>query len=157
MPNCLVRLAEVQDAETVAALIRAMDAHYDAAGRASSMADTLAMVRHAVETREGTRFALAFQDGRPVGLACFALIRPGSRLKGVLFLKDLFVAEEARGRAVGRTILRWLADYARARGIGRIDLTAEAANRRAQAFYESLGGDRMDKVFYRFDLTGRGD
>jgi ribosomal protein S18 acetylase RimI-like enzyme len=49
--------------------------------------------------------------------------------------------------------MRWLAEYARARGLGRIDLTTEAGNRGARAFYERLGAEPMDKVFYRFNLS----
>jgi GNAT superfamily N-acetyltransferase len=87
-----------------------------------------------------------------VGLACFVLVRPGHQLAGLIHLKELFVEESARGQAVGTALMRWLADFARARGIGRIDLTTESGNRRARAFYERLGGQQMDKVFYRFSL-----
>ena len=39
------------------------------------------------------------------------------------------------------------------RGITRIDLTTDGTNTGAQAFYERLGAERMNKVFYRFNLS----
>lgn len=147
----VIRLAQPQDARAIAGLIDALEAHYG--GEACSPESTLAMVRDSMAEQEGTRHALAFVDGRPVGLACFAILRPGFRLTGLVFLKELFVEEQARGHAVGAALMRWLADFARARGIGRIDLTTEASNRGARAFYERLGGEPMDKVFYRFNLS----
>ena len=149
-----IRLAALEDAPAVAALIRALDLHYVGEGAAQPIGPTLAMVERSMREAEGTRYALASIDGRAVGLACFALLRPGNRLAGLLFVKELFIAGDARGRAVGAALMRWLADYARARGVTRIDLTTDSGNRGAQAFYERLGAERMDKVFYRFDLRG---
>ena len=150
LPRIDIRLARDGDAEAIAGLIRALETHYG--GEACSLESTLAMVRDSMAAREGTRHAIAFADGRPVGLACFAILRPGFRLTGLVFLKELFVEEHARGQAVGAALMLWLADFARARGLGRIDLTTEAGNRGARAFYERLGAERMDKVFYRFNL-----
>jgi GNAT superfamily N-acetyltransferase len=150
-PQVAIRLAEPRDAEAVAGLIHTLEIHYG--GEAPPLESTLAMVRASMAEQEGTRHALAFVGGQPVGLACFAVLRPGFRLTGLVFLKELFVEEKARGQAVGAALMRWLAEYARARGLGRIDLTTEASNRGARAFYERLGAEPMDKVFYRFNLS----
>lgn len=153
MPQPVIRLATSEDAPDVAKLVRALDLHYAGPEVAKPLAPTLSMIEQTMREGEGTRFALAFRDGRAVGLACFAILRPGFRLTGLLFVKELFVTEDARGQAVGAALLRWLADYARERGVTRIDLTTDGANRGAQAFYERLGADRMNKVFYRFNLS----
>ena len=113
----------------------------------------MAMVERSMREQEGTRYALAYQEGRPVGLACFAVLRPGFRLSGLLFVKELFVDSHARGQAVGAVLMRWLADHARTQGLTRIDLTTDGTNTGAQAFYERLGAERMNKVFYRFNLS----
>jgi GNAT superfamily N-acetyltransferase len=156
MPEPSVRLAATADAGTVAGLIQALESHYAADGRSSPFERTLAMVRTSMTSQEGTRYALAFLDGEPLGLACFAVLRPGHDLRGLIYLKELFVAEKARGRAVGAALMGWLADHARLQGIGRIDLTTDRANAGAQAFYERLGAERQDKVVYRFDLAADG-
>ncbi len=154
MSRTIVRLADIQDAQAIAELIQAIDTHYGGATAASSLEKILAMVQASMAEQEGTRYALALSDAQPVGLACFAVLRPGFRLTGLLFVKELFIAEHARGQAAGAILMRWLAAYARERGITRIDLTTDGTNRGAQAFYERLGGERMDKIFYRFNLSG---
>jgi GNAT superfamily N-acetyltransferase len=153
MPETIVRLADPQDAGAIAELVHALEGHYGGEDQACPVEDTLAMVQASMAGQEGTRYALAFADDQPVGLACFSLLRPGFRLTGLLFVKELFIAEPARGRAVGAALMRWLADYARIRGITRIDLTTDSTNTGAQAFYERLGAERMNKVFYRFNLS----
>jgi GNAT superfamily N-acetyltransferase len=153
MPEIAVRLATPEDAADVAALVRALDTHYVGPDIAQPLAPTRAMVERSMREAEGTRYALAFRDGRAVGLACFAVLRPGFKLSGLLFVKELFVESEARGQAVGVVLMRWLARFARTEGLTRIDLTTDGANAGAQAFYERLGAERMNKVFYRFNLS----
>jgi len=153
MPQTLVRLATLEDAADVAALVRAVDLHYVGPEVAQPLEPTQEMVRRSMLEAEGTRYALAYHEGRAVGLACFAVLRPGFKLSGLLFVKELFVEGEARGQAVGMVLMRWLADYARMQGVTRIDLTTDGTNTGAQAFYERLGAERMNKVFYRFNLS----
>jgi GNAT superfamily N-acetyltransferase len=153
MPVPVIRLADLEDAADVAALVRAVDLHYAGPDVARPIAPTIAMVEQSIREAEGTRYALAFLDGRALGLACFALLRPGFRLTGLMFLKELFVDSSARGQEVGAALMQWLAAYAREQGVTRIDLTTEASNRRARAFYERLGAEQKDKVFYRFNLS----
>ena len=153
MSQTVVRLATLEDAAHIAALVRAVDLHYVGPDVARPIEPTLAMVERSMREAEGTRYALASRDGRAVGLACFAVLRPGFRLSGLLFVKELFVESHARGQAVGVVLMRWLAEHARAQGLTRIDLTTDGTNTGAQAFYERLGAERMNKVFYRFNLS----
>jgi GNAT superfamily N-acetyltransferase len=153
MPFPAIRLATLKDAADVAALVRAVDLHYAGPDVARPIEPTIAMVDQSMREAEGTRYALAFLEGHAVGLACFALLRPGFRLTGLLFLKELFVESHARGQEVGAALMQWLAAYAREHGVTRIDLTTEASNEGARAFYERLGAERKDKVFYRFNLS----
>jgi GNAT superfamily N-acetyltransferase len=150
-----VRLATEADSALVAALIVAMAAHYGGAGGQVEENAAAAMVRMTLSTREGTQFLLAFADSgaesEPVGVAFFVVIRPGRNLKGLIYLKDLFVPAANRGHGIGRNLMAGLADYASTHDIGRIDLRTESANSGAQRLYESLGATRLDKVSYSFD------
>jgi GNAT superfamily N-acetyltransferase len=70
-----------------------------------------------------------------------------------LYLEDLFVRPEFRGRGVGKSLLAYLAKLALARGCGRFEWAVLDWNRRAQEFYESLGAQaRTDWIGYR--ITG---
>ncbi len=82
---------------------------------------------------------LAEEDGEPVGFALFFhtfstfLARPG------LYLEDLFVLPEHRGRGVGRTLLSHLARLSLERGCGRLEWAVLNWNKDAIRFYERLG------------------
>ena len=75
------------------------------------------------------------------------LARPG------LYLEDLFVRPEFRGRGYGKALLLHLAQLAHARGCGRMEWTVLDWNQPAIDFYESLGARRM-KEWQICRLTG---
>lgn len=82
---------------------------------------------------------IAEEDGQPIGFALFFhtfstfLARPG------IYLEDLFVLAEHRGRGVGRTLLAHLAQLAVERGCGRLEWAVLNWNQEAIRFYERLG------------------
>lgn len=86
---------------------------------------------------------LAFIDETPAGFAIYFttystfLARPG------LYLEDLFVNPNQRGRGIGKALLIHLARLANARGCGRMEWTVLDWNQPAIEFYESLGARRQ--------------
>jgi GNAT superfamily N-acetyltransferase len=96
---------------------------------------------------------LAFWDDRPAGFALYFfnfstfLTRPG------LYLEDLFVKPELRGRGIGKKLLLQLAKLANERGCGRMEWTVLDWNTPAIEFYRSLGAVPMDE-WTVFRLTG---
>jgi GNAT superfamily N-acetyltransferase len=150
-----IRLATPEDHGDIALVNQAMDRHYNPHLEPNSVEEvTNLLARIERDRRFGTQFALARHDGRPVGFAAFAVIHPGRRLAGLVFLKDLFVAPEARSLGAGEALMRFLARFCRDNGIGRIDLTAEPHNAGAMRFYERLGMAVRPAVFYRLDGEG---
>jgi GNAT superfamily N-acetyltransferase len=93
------------------------------------------------------------EDGTPVGFALFFhnystfLAQPG------IYLEDLFVKPEYRGRGYGKALLARLAQIAVERNCGRVDWAVLDWNEPSIAFYESLGARRMDE-WHTFRLTG---
>lgn len=150
-----IRLAGPDDDDAVAAMNAAMDLFYNPQLPPSPASDVTALMRRiATDDHLGTLVALAFEGSRPVGIAFFVLIHPGRRLGGVLFVKDLFVVEEVRGRSVGGALMRFLARFAHDKGINRIDLTAEPQNKEAQRFYERHGMKVRPAIHYRLEGEG---
>lgn len=146
------KLAEVGDAAIVAQFVDDMDVHYRGAGNTVGVAAAIPMVEATIRTREGTRFLLVLDEAdEAVGIACFAVMRPGYRQQGLLVLKDLFVPDHLRGRGIGRAVMAELARFALEHGIGRIDLTTDADNAKAAALYDSLGGQRQEKIMFRYE------
>ncbi|KAJ3025191.1 UNVERIFIED_CONTAM: inosine-5'-monophosphate dehydrogenase [Siphonaria sp. JEL0065] len=79
------------------------------------------------------------------------LSRPG------IYLEDLFVKEEARGKGVGTVLLRYLAQKAVKEGFGRVEWAALDWNTPAINFYvgETVGAKEL-KEWKMFRLTGNG-
>src|SRR5256714_5305342 len=98
---------------------------------------------------------LALENGRPVGFAVFFhnfstwLGRPG------LYLEDLFVRPEDRGKGYGRALLIDLAKIARDRGCGRMEWAVLDWNEPAIKFYRKLDAKPM-KEWTVFRLTRDG-
>src|SRR5712691_12438953 len=83
-------------------------------------------------------------EGKPVGFALFFhnystfLGRPG------IYLEDLFVNPEARGRGYGKALLARLAAIAKSRNCGRLEWAVLNWNKPSIDFYESLGAVALD-------------
>jgi GNAT superfamily N-acetyltransferase len=97
---------------------------------------------------------IAEDDETPAGFALFFqnystfLAQPG------IYLEDLYVKPEYRGRGYGKALLERLAAIARERNCGRVEWAVLDWNEPAIAFYESLGAKRMDD-WRTFRLTGK--
>lgn len=61
------------------------------------------------------------------------------RGKRGLYLEDLFVRPEFRGKGCGRALLSWVAGHARATDCFRVDWSVLSWNESAKAFYRTLG------------------
>ena len=109
--------------------------------------DTLFGARPAAEV------VIAEEDGEALGFALFFhnystfLAQPG------IYLEDLYVRPESRGKGAGRALLAHLARLARERGCGRLEWWVLDWNESAIRFYRSLGAQGMDE-WTVFRLTG---
>ena len=94
--------------------------------------------------RPAAEVVIAEAEGAPVGFALFFqnystfLAQPG------IYLEDLYVRPEARGRGIGRALLGHLARLAVERGCGRLEWWVLDWNASAIAFYRGLGAEPMD-------------
>ncbi|MDP3448297.1 MAG: GNAT family N-acetyltransferase [Eubacteriales bacterium] len=71
--------------------------------------------------------------------------------RGGIYLEDLFVLPEHRGKGYGKAILSRLAQIARARGCGRLDFACLNWNQPSIDVYLSLGAEPMNEwKVYRF-------
>src|SRR5438046_6367735 len=101
---------------------------------------------------------LAFEDETPIGFAVFFhnfstwLGKPG------LYLEDLFVKPEKRGKGYGHALLVDLAKIARDRGCGRMEWSVLNWNEPAIQFYRKLGAKPMEEwTVFRLTRDGIGE
>jgi len=96
---------------------------------------------------------LALEKGKEVGFALFFHNFSTFLGRAGLYLEDLYVRSECRGKGYGKAILKRLADIAVERGCGRIEWWCLDWNQPSIDFYKSLGAEPMeDWTVYR--LTG---
>lgn len=95
----------------------------------------------------------ALEEGKEVGFALFFHNFSTFLGRAGLYLEDLFVLPEYRGRGYGKALLKKLASIAVERGCGRLEWSCLDWNRPSIDFYLSLGATPMsDWTVYR--VTG---
>ncbi len=146
-----LRMARPEDVPTILRFVRELAGFERLLDRVTATEDDLRASLFGA--RPYAEVVVAETDG-PVGFALFFhnystfLGRPG------IYLEDIYVAPEARGRGVGRALMRYVAKLAVERRCGRLEWAVLDWNGSAIAFYRSLGAEAMDEwTVYR--LTGK--
>jgi GNAT superfamily N-acetyltransferase len=138
-----IRPARVEDVPVILELIRELATYERAPDEVTATEEQLVDVLFG--KRPAAEVLLAFHGKSPVGFAVFFynfstwLGRPG------LYLEDLFVKPEKRGKGYGRALLIELAKIARDRGCGRMEWAVLDWNEPAIKFYRALGAKPMDE------------
>ena len=88
---------------------------------------------------------VAEADGTACGFALFFQSYSTWRGRPGIYLEDLFVSEAARGRGIGKALLREVARVAVARGCARLEWAVLDWNQPAIDFYAALGATPMSE------------
>ena len=136
-----IRPATKSDVPVILELIRAL-ASYERAPE-QVIATEQGLVEVLFGKKPAAEVLLALENDRPVGFAIFFhnfstwVGRPG------LYLEDLFIRPDDRGKGYGRALLVHLAKIARDRGCGRMEWSVLDWNEPAINFYRKLGAKPM--------------
>lgn len=109
------------------------------------VADEQLLSEYLFGLRPAAEVIFAYLNELPVGFALFFTSfstfvgRPG------IYLEDLFVDVDSRGKGVGKALLRHLAALAVERGYGRVDWAVLDWNRPSIEFYRRLGAKPMSE------------
>lgn len=139
--NIHIRPASAADADVIVTLVKALAA-YEREPDAVKM--TPAMAARAIE-RGHARAVLAEFDGETVGLALYFFNFSTWEGRRGLYLEDLFVKPEARGRGAGLAMFRHLARIAIDEDCARMEWSVLDWNEPAITFYRQLGAEAMDE------------
>jgi GNAT superfamily N-acetyltransferase len=147
----MIRPATPADVPTIARLIRAL-AEYERLAH-EVVLDEARLGDHLFGPRPYCEVLIAEDADAAVGYALFFHTYSTFRARPALYLEDLFVLPEHRGRGHGKTLLAALAKIAVERGCGRLEWSVLNWNEPSIGFYKSLGATPMDEwTVYR--LTG---
>lgn len=139
--DAVYRFAEPKDVPTILRLIRAL-AEYERL--ADQVTATEEVLREWLFEKQRAEVLLCELEGKAVGYALFFHNFSTFLGRAGLYLEDIFVKEEYRGRGYGRGFMRELGRIALARGCGRMEWSCLDWNKSSIDFYRSLGAEPME-------------
>lgn len=104
-----------------------------------------------LDPTEPMHAALAWQDGRAVGLVHFIYHRSCWTVGDYCYLQDLFVDGTLRGRGIGRQLIEQVYAQAHAAGATRVHWLTHESNSSAMQLYERIA-ERSGFLQYRKTL-----
>ena len=144
------RTATAQDTALILEFVKELAAY-------EKMADAVvadeATLREWIFEKNKAEVLFVTEGGKEVGFALFFHNFSTFLGRAGIYLEDLFVLPDHRGKGHGRGLLRQLANIALERGCGRLEWSCLDWNKPSIDFYRSLGAVPMEEwTVYR--LTG---
>lgn len=141
------RYAERKDAGLILAFIRDLASYEELLDEVVADEQTL---EHWIFDKEKAEVIFALEDEKEVGFALFFHNFSTFLGRAGLYLEDLYVKPEYRGKGYGKSLLKKLAEIAVERGCGRLEWWCLDRNQPSIDFYLSLGAEPMsDWTVYR--------
>ena len=151
MSTCTIRPAAPGDEELILSFIRAL-ADYER--MSDQVVATPALLREWIFEKKKAEVVFAEAEGRPVGFALFFHNFSTFLGRAGLYLEDLFVLPEERGKGYGEALLRHLARTALDRGCGRLEWACLDWNRPSIDFYTKKMRALPMEEWTTYRLTG---
>jgi len=138
-----IRAARMEDVRVILQLIRDLATYERAPDEVTATEEQLVDVLF--DERPAAEVLLAFEAESAVGFAVYFYNFSTWLGRAGLYLEDLFVKPEKRGKGYGRALLVELAKIARDRGCGRMEWAVLNWNEPAIKFYQTLGARPMNE------------
>lgn len=150
MGDFSIRFAAREDVPTILGFIRALAAYEKMEDQV--IADETLLETWIFEKRKA-EVLLAFEGDTPIGFALFFHNFSTWLGRAGIYLEDLFVLPEYRGRGYGKLLLKRLARIVVQRGCGRLEWACLDWNEPSIAFYKSVGATALDE-WTTYRVTG---
>ncbi len=144
------RFAEAKDAHIILDFIKKL-AEYE--NMTDDVVATEELLQKWIFEEKKAEVMFALEDGKEVGFALFFHNFSTFLGRSGIYLEDLFVLKEYRGKGYGKGLLKQLAKIAKERECGRLEWSCLDWNKPSIDFYLSLGATPMDE-WTTYRLTG---
>ncbi len=145
-----LRFADENDTSLILGFIKELAQYEKLQDQVIATEETL---RESLFTKRAAEVIIGEYEGVPVGFAVFFHNFSTFLGQAGLYLEDLYVKPEMRGKGLGQTILSFLAGLALERNCGRIEWSVLDWNEPSIQFYKKLGAVPMDE-WTVFRVTG---
>ena len=150
MDHLTIRYAQEHDVPQILYFIKELAIYED---MLDDVVATESLLQEWIFEKQKAEVLLAEEGGIPVGFALFFHNFSTFLGRAGIYLEDLFVMPEHRGKGYGKALLRRLAKITMERGCGRLEWSCLDWNKPSIDFYLSLDAAPMDQwTVYR--LTG---
>ena len=150
MNNTKIRFATEDDVALIVEFIRGIAEYEKMLDEVIADED---LIREWVFRRNKAEVIFALEDGKEVGFALFFHNFSTFLVRAGIYLEELFVKPEYRGRGHGKALITELARITVERGCGRLEWTCLDWNTPSINFYLSLGARQMSE-WTNYRLTG---
>lgn len=134
------RLAEEKDVALILEFIKALAAYEK---MEDQVVATEELLKEWIFEKKKAEVLFVMEDGKEVGFALFFHNFSTFLGRAGIYLEDLFVLPEYRGKGYGKALITRLAKIAVERGCGRLEWWCLNWNQPSIDFYLSMGAERM--------------
>ena len=150
MNNFTIRQANINDVSIILSFIKEL-AEYE--NMSDQVVATEELLKEWLFEKKKAEVLLAMEGDTPVGFALYFYNFSTFLGRAGIYLEDLFVKKEYRGKGYGKALLKELARIAVSQGCGRLEWCCLDWNQPSIDFYLSLGAVPMDD-WTQYRVTG---
>lgn len=148
MDQLSIRQAAVTDAAIILHFIHELAIYEKAAHEVLATQDTIKKTIFCDNSHVNA--LICEQNGEPVGIAIYFYNYSTWLAKSGLYLEDLYVSPEHRGKGAGKLLLKKMAQIALQNDCGRFEWSCLDWNKPSRDFYQAIGAQSQDEwVGYR--------
>lgn len=152
MKQVTFRTAGPEDVGLILEFVRALAIYEKLEDQLVATEETMG---HWLFEKQGAKVIFLLEEGKEVGFALYFHNFSTFLGRCGIYLEDLFVLPEYRGRGYGKALLRRLAAMAKAEGCGRLEWSCLDWNQPSIDFYKRMGARPMDEwTVYRVSGAG---
>ena len=150
MNNFTIRQANINDVSTILSFIKALAEYED---MSDQVVATEELLKEWLFEKKKAEVLLAMEGDIAVGIALYFYNFSTFLGRAGIYLEDLFVKKEYRGKGYGKALLKELARIAVSQGCGRLEWSCLDWNQPSIDFYLSLGATPMNE-WTQYRVTG---
>lgn len=146
-----IRQANPQDAQAIYDMIYELAIYEKAPEQVVTTPDEIRETLFGADSK--TEALICESEGKAVGYAVFFTSYSTWLGRNGLYMEDLYVSPDFRGRGAGKALMKTIAQYAVSRQCGRLEWSVLDWNQPAIDFYQSIGALAQDE-WVRYRLSG---
>jgi GNAT superfamily N-acetyltransferase len=149
----IIKIAEKDDAETVLYFIKQLAEYEKLSHQVTATEEVL--IENLFSKKSNAHALLAYHKNKPIGFALYFYNFSTFLGKHGIYLEDLFVLPEMRGKGFGKKLFLHLISIAKQNNCGRFEFSVLDWNEPSIQFYKNLGAASMDDwTTFRIDEDG---